>query len=908
MSALQSILANFARVDEDLLEHTIEGQMVTLDPATSEQLQDKIRLEIDGEAVEIPRVVIARDANMQPILDEKGQATYRYTTVYDAAEQAYVKKPGDENPIPIVCHREHLKPAAMCRVCMVEIRAPKRNRETGKIEKDENGKVVYQPEGALAPACHRIVDRDVSVHTSSTSDKVRRIVRTLTELLMSEQPEPKAHTDLSPERVKSGEPLELPILAQKLKVTPRPRFPGLSTPRGKDNSSNVISVDHDACILCDRCIRSCTDIKGNNVIGRTGRGYKTKITFDVDKQMGDSSCVACGECALNCPTTALTLNKVAVQETTGDAIDWHEIAEHPLFKGVSPKFLQFNQNAFARRKFKRGEVVYREGEPGSSAFLIERGFFQVSVTSRLGKVEKKQKRLFGLFNSYSASLSEVAPEELENQHVGFGSLTMASGNLSMMVDALPTKEGEESIAVYNESDIIFGEMSCLNNYPREATVKALSDHCSVIEVRRNIIYTLLRSQASRRVLDGLYRNNAIRMHLRSVPYFSGLEQNERRFRELVRYLKDKVELVKVSPGQTIYRQGDRGNYVDLVRVGFVRVLQKASNGDEFVRNYIGPGGSYGELSVLTQIPEFLIQINRTEYLQQLKVKALEELIEPGRRTESCTAMDHVELVRISRADFMHLYNWFPEIREAIDNSAKAYLEDLGRTSWNSNKQILSEFLDQGLANAQSLLVLDLEKCTRCDECTRACADAHEGVTRLIREGLRYEKYLVASSCRNCLDPYCMVGCPVDAIHRSASLEMKIEDWCIGCGLCAKNCPYGNINMHPVRVPPATQYDEEGQPLKVQDGKWTMQMKATMCDLCADTPSQDPSCVYACPHDAAHRMTGQDFLEQVQGDEFKDDFAKGDELEDRPARSKAGAQGGSKWGIASIFGGSKNKKK
>ena len=54
--------------------------------------------------------------------------------------------------------------------------------------------------------------------------------------------------------------------------------------------------------------------------------------------------------------------------------------------------------------------------------------------------------------------------------------------------------------------------------------------------------------------------------------------------------------------------------------------------------------------------------------------------------------------------------------------------------------------------AQSLLVLDLEKCTRCDECVKACADAHDGVTRLVREGLRFDKYLVATSCRSCRDP------------------------------------------------------------------------------------------------------------------------------------------------------------
>ncbi len=82
---------------------------------------------------------------------------------------------------------------------------------------------------------------------------------------------------------------------------------------------------------------------------------------------------------------------------------------------------------------------------------------------------------------------------------------------------------------------------------------------------------------------------------------------------------------------------------------------------------------------------------------------------------------------------------------------------------------LERFLAEGLMEAQSLLVLDLDKCTRCDNCVRACADAHDGVTRLTREGVRFENLLVATSCRQCRDPLCMVGCPVGAIRRQQSL-------------------------------------------------------------------------------------------------------------------------------------------
>jgi Fe-S-cluster-containing hydrogenase component 2 len=140
--------------------------------------------------------------------------------------------------------------------------------------------------------------------------------------------------------------------------------------------------------------------------------------------------------------------------------------------------------------------------------------------------------------------------------------------------------------------------------------------------------------------------------------------------------------------------------------------------------------------------------------------------------------------------------------------------------------------------AQSLLLIDLDRCTRCDECTRACAASHDDVTRLIRDGLRYDKYLVPTSCRSCHDPLCMIGCPVGSIRRTGNLEIVIEDWCIGCGLCAKNCPYGNINMHAYGDAP-------------QQEKAKPQTKAITCDLCADLP--EPSCVYACPHEAAHRV-------------------------------------------------------
>jgi Fe-S-cluster-containing hydrogenase component 2 len=187
---------------------------------------------------------------------------------------------------------------------------------------------------------------------------------------------------------------------------------------------------------------------------------------------------------------------------------------------------------------------------------------------------------------------------------------------------------------------------------------------------------------------------------------------------------------------------------------------------------------------------------------------------------------------------------FTDIRDNLLHVA-AEREGQNRQRLNRATSVpLDRFLEQGLMEAQSLLILDLDKCTRCDNCVKACADAHDGVTRLIREGLRFDHYLVPTSCRQCRDPLCMVGCPVGAIRRRNSLEVFIEDWCIGCGLCAKNCPYGNINMHPFTV-------QESDPLMPSRQVAVVKHKATSCDLCMD--HEEPSCVYACPHDAAHRV-------------------------------------------------------
>ncbi len=396
-------------------------------------------------------------------------------------------------------------------------------------------------------------------------------------------------------------------------------------------------------------------------------------------------------------------------------------------------------------------------------------------------------------------------------------------------------------------DLLIGELSCLSDYPRTATVRALTA-AEVFEIRRNVLDMLRRHPATRDKLDRVYRERALNDHLRNVRLFSVLDDAARR--QCVEYLRERIEPLRVDPGQVVFRQGEPVDDFYMIRLGYVKVSQ-SFHGQERALDYLGPNRHFGEIGLVAQ----------------MKLLGEDELPEglAYRRTATCTALDDVELVRIRTQDFRFLIEKYPILRERMVELARQLLR-VNREAGPATGPSLDAFLEQGLFNAQKLLVLDLDACTRCDECSKACADTHGGVTRLVREGLHFGRFLVASACRSCTDPYCLVGCPVDAIHREGAsevTEISIADHCIGCGQCARNCPYGNINMHG-QVGQVPDYEHPGATYKA------IVYKATTCDLCRSLPSvrnhpgAEVSCVYACPHHAAFRMSGQELLEQLGG--------------------------------------------
>ena len=170
--------------------------------------------------------------------------------------------------IPRLCYMEGMRPDGNCRTCMVEIKG----------------------ERVLAPSCCRFPKDGMEV----TSNSPRALIsqKMSLELLLSDVPE-TAYTLNS----------ELDLWAKKLSIG-KPRFAARHQP-AQDVSHPAMSVNLDACIQCNRCVRACREEQVNDVIGYAFRGEHSKIVFDFDDPMGDSTCVACGECVQACPTGAL---------------------------------------------------------------------------------------------------------------------------------------------------------------------------------------------------------------------------------------------------------------------------------------------------------------------------------------------------------------------------------------------------------------------------------------------------------------------------------------------------------------------------------------------------------------------------------------------------------------------------
>ena len=538
------------------------------------------------------------------------------------------------------------------------------------------------------------------------------------------------------------------------------------------------------------------------------------------------------------PPKAPAAAKIVTVAALGDEDESTEVLDSPaeiadlrkldIFADIPESVLQMYPGTVARRKYKPGDVICTEGEGGTTAFYIAEG--EVLVSIRSAEHAGRAKRRGGLLAAVGRilgqrTLSSFAPHAADTLVPIDASVDLRFGRLAATLG-----KGE-----------MFGEMSCLSRAPRSATIIAKTD-CVLLEILRNMYERLQNGKTFKARAEQNYRNRALAGHLHNVGIFESLPD------EGIERLKNSCELLTVEPGKAIITEGEDADSMYIIRLGQVRVSKKLAGG-ELTLAYLGKGDCFGEIGLLGNTKR---GTTCTAYSHPTTVMGTD-------RGTYKAKPSRVELVKIKKSEFDWVTKEYPFVKEKLEAMASGRAAATeSAVKQGAFSKAPKQVEDLGLLQGQGLLLIDLERCTRCDQCVQACVESHDdGVTRLVREGPRYDKYLVPSRCRMCMDPVCMIGCPVGSIRRTKDLNMLIEEWCIGCGVCANQCPYNSIQMHD-----RSEFEAAAKPAAggaagapaAPDRK----EKAVVCDQCSSLP-QGPACVYSCPHDAAFRVNARDFF-------------------------------------------------
>ena len=455
----------------------------------------------------------------------------------------------------------------------------------------------------------------------------------------------------------------------------------------------------------------------------------------------------------------------------------------------------------------------------------------ITILEAMSPLQMREFMLDSVARSYSKG--EMI---FERNDLASSLFAIASGSVHVRTDP-----GDASKVVPIGKGSIFGEVGLISGRRRGATIVAAEDAICV-EISRNAALKL-QSQvpAAKQAIERI----SIERQLLQI-FGSGLTSAD------VAELVASAEVENKPAGEVVLAEGDEGSDLYIVRRGSM-IVEKMIGGRPVFLSYL-PAGSYvGEMA----------------------------LIDGGPRTATVKAAIKSEVVRLPGEAFARLLQRKPGLlgKTRSDMAARrdvnAFIESR-KESFSGAVDMYSEtaqfLIDNGIGEATDVLLIDETLCIGCDNCEKACADSHDGLSRLDREaGKTYAHLHVPTSCRHCEHPHCMADCPPNAIQRGPDGEVFIDDSCIGCGNCQRNCPYGVIRMDsvPPKKPSLLSWmffgngPGPGEPPK----KWSKQhtpkseekpKKAIKCDMCSGIDG-GPACVRACPTGAAIRVSPEAFL-------------------------------------------------
>lgn len=380
----------------------------------------------------------------------------------------------------------------------------------------------------------------------------------------------------------------------------------------------------------------------------------------------------------------------------------------------------------------------------------------------------------------------------------------------------------------------FGETGLLSGRNTSEAARAGS-HCLLIETpRRSMLNLIERVSDVREILHEKTLERAVKSYF-ELP----LPQDD------LDYLVRCAQHLRFEAGEFLFKEGDKADGLYLIKQGSVTVSRS-----DVVLAFVTAGHYVGEMELISDTP-------RTSKAQAAMTT----------ETVLLGSQPIIEVLSRNPALRKHLdERYLHQVHEEESEAFHGSLADDASAPLNQSAEIVSFLLKQGIGEATDVLLIDYSLCIRCDSCEKACADTHGGTSRLDREaGMTYANVHVPTSCRHCEHPHCMKECPPDAIRRSVNGEVYINDNCIGCGNCVKNCPYDVIQLasiHPEsRRPSFMRFMIDlmtGRESAAATACTDIPKKAVKCDMC-NTFREGPACVRACPTGAAIRVKPEQLL-------------------------------------------------
>ncbi|MEK6325406.1 MAG: cyclic nucleotide-binding domain-containing protein [Acidobacteriota bacterium] len=406
----------------------------------------------------------------------------------------------------------------------------------------------------------------------------------------------------------------------------------------------------------------------------------------------------------------------------------------------------------------------------------------------------------------------------------------------------------------------FGEMSVLAGVPRNATVKARPDKpAQVLEIHRPALRLLRKLPKFGENIDNTYRTHGRDAALESLRLTGGLTP------EMASELRSYSLFRVFAKNHVLFRENERVNRVYIIKEGWARRTQSVSGKE--VEDFVGHGFCFGIEGAAKDAswPYTVTLMGRTEVLE----------IFTSKLRERHALRD--ALLKVLSGNVPPALGAFVNYKPAVRDAMLAAQERL---------------IDTGLVDGTNLLVMDMDLCVRCGNCSLACHKIH-GQSRLMRRGVHVTRLeaprasavqsaLSPEVCMHCADPECLTGCPTGAIGRFDLGQVDIDPkTCIGCGDCATQCPYNAISLVP-RRPKAAATDTVSFKSKLQEFLRIRpdpipppvdaidDLVAIKCNLCSDRTSLNPpgaktraySCEENCPTGALARVKPREYFTEI----------------------------------------------